>query len=197
MRQFIVVGHDAPTTAEFTLDDLPGAGRLDVLCKCVTSALLVSHDIREDVQVSLVLDDTYTIRFDGATLRGLHPDERSTAALIRTALEAREEAIGHVEVETSPGVFLSRRDFETTLDDANRDGTIVELHESGTPVVDVEPPENPVFVLSDDRDFTAEETDRLSSVADRRVRLGPTRLHADQAITVAHNYLDTDGFRTY
>ncbi|PSP87349.1 tRNA (pseudouridine(54)-N(1))-methyltransferase TrmY, partial [Halobacteriales archaeon QH_8_68_33] len=34
MRQFIVVGHDAPTTPEFPLDDLAGgAGRLDVLCR--------------------------------------------------------------------------------------------------------------------------------------------------------------------
>jgi tRNA (pseudouridine54-N1)-methyltransferase len=197
MRQFIVVGHDAPTTSDFSLDGLPGAGRLDVLCKCVTSALLVSHDIREDVQVSLVLDDALTIRFDGATLRGLHPDERSTAALIRTALEQREEAVGHMEVETSPGVFLSRRDFATTLSDAASDGTVVELHEDGTPVVDVEPPENPVFVLSDNRDFTDGEAEHLASVADRRIRLGPRRLHADQAITVAHNYLDTGGFRTY
>jgi tRNA (pseudouridine54-N1)-methyltransferase len=29
-----------------------------------------------------------------------------------------------------------------------------------------------------------------------RVSLGPERIHADHAIVVAHNYLDTDGYAT-
>ncbi|MEF8821408.1 MAG: tRNA (pseudouridine(54)-N(1))-methyltransferase TrmY, partial [Halovenus sp.] len=35
MRQFIVHGHAVPPTAEVSLDDLPGAGRLDLLARCV------------------------------------------------------------------------------------------------------------------------------------------------------------------
>jgi len=198
MRQFVVVGHDAPTTPEFSLDDLAGgAGRLDVLCRCVTSAFFLSHAIREAVRVHLVLADTYTVSFDGSELRRLNPDERSTAALVRKALEEREEAIGHIPVETSPGVSLTRRGFEGTLDDVARRGTVVELHEEGDPVVDVETPEKPVFVLSDHHDFTDSEAALLAEHADERVSLGPKRLHADHAVTVAHNYLDTDGFERY
>jgi len=198
MRQFVVVGHDAPTTPDFALDDLAGgAGRLDVLCRCVTSAFFLSHDIRDEVRVHLVLRDEYTVTFDGADLRRLNPDERSTAALVRNALEERDEAIGHQPVETSPGVSLTRRGFEPTLADAARDGTVVQLHEDGDPVVDVPVPENPVFVLSDHRDFTDVEAELLADRADRRVRLGPERLHADHAITVAHNFLDTDGYERY
>ncbi|QLH81512.1 tRNA (pseudouridine(54)-N(1))-methyltransferase TrmY [Halosimplex pelagicum] len=198
MRQFVVLGHDAPTTPDFSLDDIAGgAGRLDVLCRCVTSAFFLSHDIREAVRVHLVLADEFTVTFDGRELRRLNPDERSTAALVRGALEEREEAIGHQPVETSPGVSLTRRGFEPTLDAAARDGTVVQLHEDGDPVVDAEPPSDPVFVLSDHRDFTDREADLLAEAADRRVRLGPQALHADHAITVAHNYLDTDGFTEY
>jgi tRNA (pseudouridine54-N1)-methyltransferase len=86
MRQFLIVGHDAPTTPDFSLKDLPGAGRLDVLCRYVTAAFVLSHDIRTDVRVRLVLDDTVTVRFEGSDLRRLNPDERSPAALVRTAL---------------------------------------------------------------------------------------------------------------
>jgi tRNA (pseudouridine54-N1)-methyltransferase len=198
MRQFVVIGHDAPTTPEFSLDDLAGAaGRLDVLCRCVTSAFFLSHAIREDVRVHLVLADTYTVSFEGTELRRLNPDERSTAALVRNALEEREEAIGHVPVETSPGVSLTRRGFEATLDDVARNGTVVQLHEDGNPVVDVKPPVDPVFVLSDHHDFTAEETAHVESHAGDRLSLGPEPLHADHAITVTHNYLDTDGFERY
>jgi tRNA (pseudouridine54-N1)-methyltransferase len=195
MRQFLVIGHNAPTTPDFSLDNLPGAGRLDALCRCVTSALLLSHDIREDVRVHLVLADEFTLEFDGSALQGLNPDERSTAALIRTALEERKEAIGHIPVETSPGVSLVRMGFEATLD--NRSGTVVQLHGDGTPAVETEPPTDPVFVLSDHHEFTEEEATLLADETDERVSLGPRPLHGNQAITVAHNWLDTDGFVTY
>lgn len=197
MRQFIVVGHDAPRTPEFSLDDLPGAGRLDVLCRAVNSAFFLSHDIREDVRVRLVLGDQYVLRFEGTELRRLNPDERSTAALIRNALEAREEAIGAMEATPSPGVYIGKGDFESTVREAADDGTLVELHEDGDPVVDVEPPSDPVFVLSDHHDFTDSEAELLAETADERVSLGPHPLHGDHAITVAHNYLDTDAFTRY
>ncbi|MFW5939384.1 MAG: tRNA (pseudouridine(54)-N(1))-methyltransferase TrmY [Halolamina sp.] len=198
MRQFLVVGHDAPTTAEFSLDDIAGgAGRLDVLCRCVTSAFFLSHDLREDVQVHLVLSDEYTVSFDGAALRRLNPDERSTAALIRGALEEKEEAIGHQPVETSPGVSLYRMGFEATFERVARDATVAQLHEDGEPIVDVEPPADPLFVLSDHNDFAESEATLLGEASDLRVRVGPELLHADHTITVAHNFLDTDGYRRY
>ena len=37
----------------------------------------------------------------------------------------------------------------------------------------------------------------LDDAADAQVRLGPRALHANHAITVAHNFLDTDGYATY
>jgi tRNA (pseudouridine54-N1)-methyltransferase len=198
MRQFVVIGHDAPTTADFSLNDLAGgAGRLDVLCRCVTSAFFLSHAIREDVCVHLVLADEYTVTFDGSSLRRLNPDERSTAALVRKALEEREEAIGHVPVETSPGVSLTRRGFEATLEAVAEDGTVIQLHEDGVPAVEREPPTDPVFVLSDHHDFRPAEVERLEGHVDERLSLGPEALHADHAITVAHNYLDTAGFTQY
>ena len=197
MRQFVVVGHDAPTTPDFSLEDLPGAGRLDVLCRCVNSAFFLSHALRENVRVYLVLADEYVVRFEGAELRRLNPDERSTAALIRGALEAREGAIGAMEANPSPGVYIGKGDFESTVRSVAEESTLVELHEAGRPVVDLDPPSDPVFVLSDHHDFTDAEAALLADVADERVSLGPEPLHADHAITVAHNYLDTDGFGIY
>jgi tRNA (pseudouridine54-N1)-methyltransferase len=196
MRQFVVLGHDAPTTPEFPLDDLPGAaGRLDVLCRCVSAALFRSHGIRDDVEVYLVLGDEVTVRIDAAQLRYMSPDERNIAGLLKQALEAKDRAIGHREAESTPGIHVSTRGFEPVLNDV--DGTVVELHEDGTPLADLEPPENPVFVLADHEDFTDEEAALLADRSDRRVRVAPEILHADHTITVAHNYLDTDGFTNY
>ncbi|AKH96700.1 tRNA (pseudouridine(54)-N(1))-methyltransferase TrmY [Halanaeroarchaeum sulfurireducens] len=198
MRQFIVLGHDAPTEPDFALDDLAGgAGRLDVLCRAVNSALFLSHDIREDVRIFLVLDDSVTIRIEGSDLRYMNPDERNVASLLRSALEAKTEAIGHQEAESTPGIYVSTRGLEALLETVARDATIIQLHEDGDPVADVEPPENPAFVLSDHQNFTDEERALLEDATDHRVRLGPAVLHADHAITVVHNWLDTAGYQSY
>jgi tRNA (pseudouridine54-N1)-methyltransferase len=195
MRQFVVLGHEVPLSSDFSIDDLTGAGRVDVLCRCVNSAFCLSHAIREDVRVWLVLQDEFTIRFEGSDLRNLNPDERSTAALIRGALDEKDGAIGHMEAESSPGVSISRRGLGGVLDEL--DGMLLALHEEGKPIVESEVPAEPAFVLSDHRDFTAREAELLAERADQRVSLGPERLHADHAITVAHNWLDTDGFARY
>ena len=194
MRQFVVLANELSAAAEISLDDLPGSGRLDLLCRCVTSALLLSHDVREDTRIDLVVDG-YVVRFDGASIERLNPDERSTAALIRDALGARSEAIGAMAAPVSPGVSIRRGGFGSVVERV--DGTLVELHAEGTPAAGTEPPRDPVFVLADHRGFTDEEAALLAERAERRVSLGPHALHADQAITVAHNYLDTDGFGRY
>jgi tRNA (pseudouridine54-N1)-methyltransferase len=198
MRQFVVLGHEAPTTPDFSLEDLPGsAGRLDVLCRCLNAAFFRSHGIRENVRVRLVLGDEFTLRFEGSELQGLNPDERSTAARIRSALERRDEAIGHQAVETSPGIYLSRRGVEAALRDAAEEGQLLQLHENGGPIVEGDVPADPVFALSDHQDFTDAEQHLLEDLDARRIRLGPTAIHADHAITVAQNFLDTDGFETF
>ncbi|AGN02799.1 hypothetical protein L593_14300 [Salinarchaeum sp. Harcht-Bsk1] len=197
MRQFVVVGHEVTTDAEISLDDLPGAGRFDVLCRAVTATLLTSHGIREDTRVHVVIDDEVTITVDGAHVRRLNPDERSTAALLRGALEERAEAIGHQPVESSPGVELRRRGFQATLDAIVPDGALVVLEADGEAAGAADTPERPVFVLSDHNDFTEDERGILEDRNAKRLSLGPIALHGDQAITVAHNWLDTDGFQRY
>jgi len=198
MRQFVVVGHDVPTDSDaVSLSDLPGAGRLDLLCRCVATGVFLSHGIREDARVHLVCADEFTVTFDAASLRHLHPDERNVAARIRNALDAREDAIGHMPADVSPGVELRRMGLSATLDRLNEDGTLVHLHEDGNPLVDAEQPSDPVFVLSDHNDFTDEESSLLADIADRRVRIGPKRVHADHTVSVVHNWLDTDGYASY
>jgi tRNA (pseudouridine54-N1)-methyltransferase len=194
MRQFVVIGHDAPSSGEFPLDALASeAGRMDLLARSLNAALLESHGIREDTRAHLVLGDV-TVSVDGATVRNLHPDERSIAALIRSALDARDDAIGHIPAEPSPGIKLYRMGLSATLDRLADEGQIVQLHEDGDPAAEAPVPDDPVFVLSDHRDFTDSEAELLAERADARIKLGPRALHADHAISVAHNWLDTDGY---
>lgn len=195
MRRFVVIGHQVPVEPGIDLDDLAGnAGRLDVLCRCVAAALLHSHGIRADSELVTVHRDDLSLRFSGESLRGLRPDERSIAGRFDAALADAGEAVGHREVSSSPGVAVSRRDLAGLLADV--EGPIVQLHPAGEPIVDWDP--GPAtFVLSDHRPFAPADDEVLDEHADIRLRVGPIALHADQAIAIVHNYLDTDGYAAY
>ena len=196
MRRFVIIGHDAPVEATFPLDDLPGAGgRLDVLCRAVTAALLESHGIRADAEITTVHQDALSITFAGDAIRNLRPDERSTAARFRTALEAASDAVGAIPAEPAPGIAVYRRGLVETLETVP--GSVIQLHPAGEPITTLSPTADLTFVLSDHRSVTDEDQETIEAVADRRVSIGPIAVHADQAITIAHNYLDTDGYRSY
>ena len=198
MRRFVVLGHDVPVTPDVPLDDLPGgAGRLDVLCRCVVAALLRSHGVRSDASIVTVHRDELAIEFDGAAIRHLHPDERSTAARFRDALAAGQEAVGAMAVEADPGITAARRDLAGVLESEPAGADLVLLDPAGDPVTDLPADRSYTFVLSDHHPFTESDLEVLRPAVDRRVSLGPVAIHADQAITVTHNYLDTDGYRTY
>ena len=191
MRAFIVLGHRVPVTPDFSLNDLPGsAGRLDILCRCVTAAFCLSHGIRRDVTVYLILQDQVIVRLDGSRLKHLNPDERSTAALIQKALKAFSEGErGKDEIESTPGIFVASGGLADALDKVQRAGlTIYMLHEHGSPIRQSELRSDAAFVLSDHLEFLPEEEAILERAP--RLSVGPLSLHADHCIVIVHNELD-------
>ncbi len=192
MRRFVILGHTAPLTPEFSLNDLPGgAGRIDVLCRAVGAAFFLSHDLRRDVEVSLILQGKIQIRILGSKVRHLNPDERSPAALIKHALKRLQEhgAEGQEEIGSTPGIYVSRCDLPSVLDRLYQLGARpIVLHEEGTPIESFTMPREPAFFLSDHLDFTPAEEEILADVP--RVSLGRIPLHTSQCITIVHHYLD-------
>jgi tRNA (pseudouridine54-N1)-methyltransferase len=186
MRRFVILGHKVPISGDFTLNDLPGsAGRLDVLCRAVGASLFVSHGIRRDTEVVLLIQNSVEIRIAGDRVRRLNPDERSTAALLQQALQQAADE----ELQASPGIFVARSSLELTLDGLVRRGAHpVVLHEDGEPLDPAMLPADPAFVLSDHLDFTDEELRILEELP--RLSLGPTVLHTSQCITITHYLLD-------
>ncbi len=193
MIRFVIIGHRAHTTADFKLEDIcGGAGRLDILTRCVNSAFFLSHDLRKDVNLYLVLqggeDAPKTIRFDGAEIRYLNPDERSTASLIRNALLKKLEP--DREIRSSPGVFISRKSFEELMEELSSECNFIYLREDGTEVREYQFPENPCYILGDDRDPTEEEEEIMSRYPMDKINLGPVSLHANHCMILVHNEMD-------
>lgn len=195
MREFVVVAESVPADGGLSLDDLPGAGRVDVVCRCVAAAFCLSHAIREDVRMVVVVDAGVAVWFEGRELRYLAPDERSAAGLLRSAFGRTDEAVGAQRVESSPGVRVGRGGLEGALDAV--EGSVYQLHEDGVPLPEAGIGEGSVFVVAGHEGFSPEAAGVVEAAAAGRVRVGPVSLHADQAITVVHNYLDTDEHTAY
>lgn len=191
MRRFVVIGHRATTSGDFKLDDLAGGtGRLDVLLRCINSTFFLSHDIRRDAEITLILQGApnppRTIKMVGSELKYLNPDERSTAALIRNALLQKVT----VEERSSPGIYISVRKYADVLTNLPQGEQVVYLKESGTDIRDFDFEENVTFVLGDDQDLTAEEEEVLKQYGPKVISLGPKSYHADHCITIVNNELD-------
>lgn len=194
MRRFVLIGQTASGSSEFSLEDLPGSsGRLDVLLRAVRAALLVSHGLRREVQIYLVLRGgglvPRILRIDGRRAKFLRPDERSLATLVRKTLAAAPTPCPSF-VELRPGLDLRDGDLSDVLDEADAAPCFV-LDEAGADLR-AQPLESDHawFFLGDHLGFDPVSSALLERHGCRRVTLGPVSLHSDDAVTLVHNELD-------
>ncbi len=194
VKEFIIIGHKA-ITVPFSLNDLAGAaGRMDILCRCVSSAFFLSHGIRRDVHIYLVLKggaQPKLIRFDGNEIRYLSPDERSAASLIKKALEKNTQEFW---TESTPGVSIRKGDFADLLSELNR--KIIYLREDGEDIRGKEFAGN-LFVLGDHMGLTDDEEKILTNYEHEIVSVSPLSLHADHCIILLHNEMDRKEYLKY
>jgi tRNA (pseudouridine54-N1)-methyltransferase len=194
-RHFVLVCSRATASGDFLLDDVPGtSGRLDVGLRCIRAALLVSHGLRRDAVVYLVLRGgpraPRVLRVTGRDARFLRPDERSLAVLAQKALAGGDdETAGFVDVK--PGVAVARGDVEQVLAELGSATTYVlergapDLRDAGTLGGN-----DVAFVLGDHLGIDEATRARLTAIGARPLGVGPVAIHAEDAITVVSNELD-------
>ncbi len=193
MRGFLVVGNKA-ITEPFSLKDLAGsAGRMDILCRCVAQALFISHGIRRDSEIYLLLlgkpDPPKALKILGSEVRYMAPDERNIGGLIRKALQVK---VGKDWKRSTPGIYIARKTLRDLLDElSERFDTIIYLKEDGVDIREVACNlENPLFVLGDHIGLKDEDERLVLEYADMIVSLSPLSLQADQCIVITHYELD-------
>lgn len=194
MRTFVVVGHKATTSPDFSLEDIPGtSGRLDILCRCITAAFVLSHGIRKDVCVYIVLlggEVPKTILLKGETLRHLNPDERTTAALLKKALAL---SASPQWMQSTSGIFVRTGGLAEVIADLKA-AVMLYLREDGTDIRGVKCSglcDDSAYILGDHTGMTPDEETLIEQAGASVVSLGPVSLHADHCIVITNWMLDT------
>jgi len=201
LREFILKANKAITSGDINLKDLPGScGRLDLVCRCVSSAFFLSHDIRRDTVFYSVHygepNPPVALKFVGSELKRVSPDERSIAIFIKKALSKEHDTQWR---ESTPGIYHAKRDFKDIVLEKLEEGRKVYLlHLKGKPIEEVINPKTYdeikdrgfVFILGDHIGLTEEDERFLRDLKIERISISPLELHANQCIDIVHNVLD-------
>ena len=194
MRRFVLIGQTALASGDFSVDDLPSSsGRLDVLLRAVRAALLVSHGLRRDVQVYLVLrggsEGPRTLRIDGQSAKFLRPDERSLATLVKKTLGAAL-SVSDTFTELRPGLELRAGDLTELLHEVGQTPCFV-LHEQGTDIREQAfASDDAWYFFGDHLGFDVVSLALLEHRGYPRIAVGPVSLHTDDVVALVSNELD-------
>jgi tRNA (pseudouridine54-N1)-methyltransferase len=193
MRRFLILGQRASASADFSLDDLPSSsGRLDVLLGCLRAALLVSHGLRADTQVFLVLGGgpraPRTLRFDGASARFVRPDQRALATLVQKSLAA--PAAGPEFIEVRPGIAVADAGLELLLTTLGPCTPFVLEEQSQDARAVPDFGHEPLFFVGDHLGFEPGARAALAAFGATPLGVGPASLHAEDAVALISNELD-------
>jgi tRNA (pseudouridine54-N1)-methyltransferase len=193
MREFILKATKA-VTVSFDLNDLPAAGRMDVVCRCVSNALFVSNVIRDDTIFHVALEGPSKpprlISFYGKDIEGIAPDERNIASKIKTALHLGMDLKKDEELEISPGFKIANRSFEKLVEKRRKTHQLVYLHPKGVDIRKFEFKKDVCFILGDHHGIPKNIERLLDRLNAERVSIGKPLYLSSHVIIVCQNELD-------
>ncbi|MEA3559740.1 MAG: hypothetical protein U9R75_10855 [Candidatus Thermoplasmatota archaeon] len=199
-RNLTVIAHRARSDGNIQLKDLCGAsGRWDGISRLITASLFLSHDMRRDTSVHVLLlgpdDPPKLLTVSGKDVCHLNPDERASSALMRKCLKCELGSKHGMQINPSPGIILTRADLRDVM--CSMSGQVIMMDVNGQ---SFDPKgffrENgdeggSHFILSDDRDLEPKEVELIRKRSDISMNVGKVELHSNQVITIIHFLLDS------
>ena len=175
IRNFIIISNTVDTSKSLSLNSLTGYGRLDVICRCISNAFFLSNNFRRDVVLYIFFKKNKMIlRIDGATVRGINPDERAIAGILKRVFQK------------SP-ISLGIDFFRGSIDDLILKHTPILLDRYGESYK-FEKSEFHSFLIGDQLGYPPEYVDILKSL--KKVSLGSKEYLSSQTISILNFLLD-------
>jgi len=194
MREFILFSRGV--TKDFKLNDLPNAGRMDLVARCVSTAIFLSYSLRKDVKFHVILNGPpsppLTITFFTNELKNVSPDERNIASHIKIAI--RNFGIGKNSSEA--GIYVEKKSFEEVVKDKVKEygnENVFYLHADGEDIRNVEIKNNAVFILGDNKGIPKKEEAFLLRSGIKKISIGKIEYLSSQVIAIVNYEMDRRG----
>lgn len=177
MRTFVLYTRKARTDGKINLDDLPSSGRLDLVCRAVSSCLFLSYNKRETIRLFVVFngppDSPVTLCFTDKA--NFYPDERSIAEIIKNILSSSKTK----EWEDRDGILVAQKSFQELIDEL--EGNVYVLHEKGDELKKIK--KNPIFILGDNLGIPKNEEKRVLNNGEK-ISLGKNKYLTSTCISI-------------
>lgn len=196
MRSFLYYSRTAPTSGNFSTDDLQKAGRIDIAIHVVIATFFLSHKIRTDTKLHLLFagppDPSKHIEIfpvtEGQTgIDKIYLAKKDVSTLLKKILYKYRQG---EKREVFPGYWIEKKGFlELVREMAEQGENLYILDPKGEDIRTVEIKENPVFILGDHKGLPIKELKRLKKIC-APVTLGKKTYFASQVVAVVNNELD-------
>jgi len=185
MRTFVLYSRGR-TDSRFKLEDLPSSGRMDLICRCITSVLFLSYKMRKNTRIFVVLNGPpkppVTICFNENS--SFCPDERSIALIIKKILSLKLDK----EWKKFKNSLVSKKSFQEVIGELN--GNFYVLHEKGKDVNEIK--ENPIFVLGDNKGIPKND-EKFVLRKGEKISLGKQSYLSSMCVSVLNWVCDREG----
>ena len=189
MREFILFSRGV--TKDFSLNDLPNAGRMDLVARCISSSIFLSYSLRKDVKFHAVLNGPpnppLTITFFSNELKNVSPDERNICSHIKIAIKNFFKGKNLSE----PGIYVEKKSFEEVVKEKVEEygkDYVFYLSREGEDVSNVNLTESFVAIVGDNKGIPKKTEMFLEKIETKKVSLGEIEYLASQSIII-FNYL--------
>lgn len=183
MREFIYFSAKARTSGNFG-DDLMKAGRMDIACNVVISALFLSHKLREDVHLHLVFHGPPNVpmHLEFIANERMPISKKDIAGLIKRMLyKCRDE-----KKEIFPGCFIEKKSLSGVLKELESNGKRIIILDTRGEALRKANLENCVFLIGDHDGLPEKELKRYKE----KVSIGKKTYFASHVFVIIHNELD-------
>ncbi len=175
-RIFIITSNTVDTSKTLSINSLTSFGRLDVLCRSISSAFLLSNDFRRNVHLYIYFTLNNSILYiDGKTVRGINPDERAIAGILKRVFQGLP----------FPGIRYYDGALEELITKYNP--VMLDIHgKVNTETI----ANNQSFIIGDQLGYPIEYEEILSSL--KMISIGLNEYLTSQTITILHHILDQE-----
>ncbi len=175
MRRFIIISNTVDTSKPLLLNSLTSYGRLDVLCRCISSAFFLSNNFRKEVILEIFFQiNEQILEIVGELVQGLNPDERAIAGVLKRIFSGK----------SYPGAFLKPGSLKQVIEKY----PLVMVTEDGKQSFEILKNYNS-FLIGDHIGFLEEFNSLFNNL--EKISLGKKMYLSSQTITIIHYHLDT------